>query len=167
MNPLAGVKAYGDAAWPCKAADELAEALIPVGERRRVKRGDRLFSSGDTAEGIYLIVKGTARATLPSELGGELVCQVAGAGSVLGLPSALCSKRFQFDVEALEPLEAVFLPTAPVNEILRQRPDLCLQAMGLMCDELKALKQRCDQMNLCRKQECCLHGQCKLVGIRQ
>jgi CRP/FNR family transcriptional regulator len=139
----------------------LSQALTAAGESRRLEAGERVFSSGDAAEGVYLIVKGTARATLPGEAGDELVCRTAGAGSVLGLPSALCSRHYQFDVEALEALEAVFLPTGTMNEILRQQPELCMQVMNMMCDELAALKQTRDHMKSCAKEACSLYGQCR------
>jgi CRP-like cAMP-binding protein len=142
-------------------ADELAQALTPAGESRRLGCGERLFSFGDAAEGVYLIMRGTARATLPGEAGDELVCRTAGAGSVLGLPSALCAGRYQFDVEAIEAVEAVFLPTGRVNEILRQRPELCMQVMNMMCDELAALKLTGDHMKSCTRESCSLYGQCR------
>jgi CRP-like cAMP-binding protein len=161
MNAALRVDGSGDAAWPYRVAEELARVLTPAGESRRLERGERLFSFGDAAEGVYLIVKGTARASLPGEAGGELVCSTAGAGSVLGLPSALCASRYQFDVEALETLEAVFLPSGTVNEILRQRPELCMQVMSMMCDELTALKQTSDHMSKCTNESCSLYGQCR------
>jgi CRP-like cAMP-binding protein len=105
-------------------------------------------------------VKGAARASIAAETGRELVCRMAEPGAVLGLPSALCATSYQFDVEALEGLEAVFLPTESVNEILRQRPELCMQAMQMMCDELNALKQTRDHLQNCGKHSCSLHGAC-------
>src|ERR1700694_4010908 len=129
MDSLLPAKACGDTAWPYQLADEMARALAPAGETRRLQCGERLFSFGDAAEGVYLITQGTARATLPGEAGGELVGRTAGAGAVLGLPSALCSTHYQFDVEALEVVEAVFLTTNTVNEILLRQPELCMQVM--------------------------------------
>ncbi len=161
MDPLLPVKGCGDATWPYQLADEMARALTPAGEIRRLKCGERLFSFGDAADGVYLIMKGTARATLPGEAGGELVGHTAGAGSVVGLPSALCATHYQFNVEALEAVEAVFLPTNRVNEILRQQPELCMQVMNMMCDELNGLKQTRDHMRSCAKESCSLHGQCR------
>jgi CRP/FNR family transcriptional regulator len=161
MNSLPGANGCGDAAWPYRAAEELARALSAEGERRRLESGERLFSFGDAAEGVYLIAKGTARATLGNAPAGELGCRVVGAGSVLGLPSALCSTRYQFDVEAVEAVEAVFLPTATVNEILRRQPELCMQVMGMMCDELTALKQTHDHMKNCTRESCSLLEQCR------
>jgi CRP-like cAMP-binding protein len=79
---------------------------------------------------------------------------------VLGLPSALCAKSYQFDVEAVEAVEAVYLPTESVNEILRQKPELGMQAMSMMCDELSALRQTTDHMRSCGQRSCSLHGSC-------
>jgi CRP-like cAMP-binding protein len=139
----------------------LMQALAPAGEKRTVKRGARLFSFGDAAEGAYLIVSGTARASLAGEEGRELVCRTAGPGAVLGLPSALCATQYHFDVEALETVEAVFLRTETVNDILRQHPELCMQVMGMMCGELDALKQTTDHMRSCGKRSCSLQSTCR------
>jgi len=149
-----------DAASPYQAADELAQALAGAGKAQNSGRGDRLFSFGEAAEGVYLIVKGTARASLPGEPGRELVSRTAGPGSVLGLPSALCATRYQFDVVAVDAVEAVFVETAAVNEILRRRPELCMKVMNMMCNELSALRQTCDHMRNCAKESCSLHGSC-------
>lgn len=159
MN-LLQVTSCRNTASPFQAADELVQALAPVGEKQTVEQGGRIFSFGDAADGVYLIVKGTARAALPGEPGQELVCRTVGPGSLLGVPSALCANSYQFDVEALETVEAVYLPTESVNEILRQQPALCMSVMNMMCDELSTLRQRCDHMRSCAKRSCSLHQSC-------
>jgi CRP/FNR family transcriptional regulator len=147
-------------ATPYQAADDLVRALALAGEKQTVERGDRLFSFGEEAKGVYLIVRGTARAALSGVPGRELMCRTAGPGSVLGLPSALCANSYQFDVEAIEELEAVFLPTESVNEILREKPELCMQVMNMMCDELSTLRQTTEHMRNCTQHSCLLHGRC-------
>jgi CRP-like cAMP-binding protein len=149
-----------------RADEELVRALAPAGQTRTVERDGRLFSSGDAAQGVYLILKGTARATLAGEER-ELMCRTAGPGSVLGLPSALCSNRYQLDVQALETVEAVFLDTGTVNQILRGQPELCMRAMRMMCAELEALRQTREHMQSCGKESCALHEQCsRAAGLQ-
>ena len=160
MNPILQVSSQKEATSPFQAADELVRALAPAGEKQNVERGDRIFSFDDAAEGVYLILSGLVRASLPGVQGRELVSRTAGPGSVLGLPSALCSKNYQFDVEALEPVEALFLPTASLNEVLRQHPELCMQVMSMMCDELSTLRQTRDHRQGCGKRTCSLHERC-------
>lgn len=142
------------------AAAELAQALLPAGRMLKLERGERLFSCGDAAQGLYVIATGSARAWLPGNAGNQLMCRTAQAGSVLGMPAALCSHRYQFNAEALETLEAAFLETAVVNKILRQKPALCMQAMNMMCDELETLKLTTERMRNCGNAGCSLHTCC-------
>ena len=145
---------------PYQAAEELVRALAGAGEMQRIGRGERLFSSGEEARGVYLIVQGTARASLFGVPGRELMCRTAGAGLVLGLASALCANHYQFDAEAVEEVKAVFLPAGAVNDLLRQRPELCMQVVNMMCGELSALRQTTEHMRNCVQQSCLLHGRC-------
>jgi len=135
-------------------------ALAAAGQMRRVAKGARLFSFGETAGGVFLILKGAARAAMRGEPGRELVCHIAGPGSVMGLSSALCATRYQFDVEALETVEAIYLGTETVNEILRQHSEICMRVMNMMCDELTSLRQTREHMQSCGKQSCSLHHSC-------
>jgi len=164
LNSITEITCGGDAAWAQPAPEELARAMAGAGRRLRVEGGKRLFSFGEAAEGVYLILTGRARAALPGEPGRELVCLTAGPGSLLGLPSALCSKSYQFDVEALEALEAAYLPVEEVNELLRQHPELCMKVMSMMCDELSTLRQTRDHLSRCTNRECGLHGACMKAG---
>ena len=56
-------------------------------------------------------------------------------------------------MQALETVEAVFLETGTVNEILRGQPELCMRAMRMMCDELEALRQTREHMQSCDEAE--------------
>jgi CRP/FNR family transcriptional regulator len=166
VKPLLQTSGCSDAS-AYRAADELVQALTPAGTKQSVKRGERIFSFGDEAKGVYLIESGTVRASLPGAPGRELVSHKAGPGSVLGLPSALCANSYQFDVEAIEAVEAVFLPTGTVNEILRQQPALGMQVMNMMCDELSALRQTTEHMRNCVQHSCSLYGRCTRSSAKQ
>lgn len=162
MNPL--IEAGGDAGWAQPAPEELARALGTAGELRQVSGGKRVFSCGEAAAGVYLILKGRARAVLPGPER-ELMCLTAGAGAVLGLHSALCAKNYQFDVEAMEALEAQYVPVEQVQELLRPRPDLGMQVMNMMCNELSALKVTREHLSKCTNGACALFGCCTKPGM--
>jgi CRP-like cAMP-binding protein len=166
MNPSSSIRSKsetapcGETAWPLQAPDELVRALASAGQMRRVTKGARLFSFGEAASGVFLILKGAVRASLQGEPGDELLCHIAGPGAVLGLSSALCATRYQFDVEALETVEAIHLGTEAVNDILRQHPEICMRVMNMMCDELTSLRQTRKHMQSCGKRSCSLHRSC-------
>jgi CRP-like cAMP-binding protein len=150
----------GQGAWAQPAPPELAKALTKAGQRRQWDTGQRLFGFGEHAEGVFLILLGKAHAVLPGGAGKELMRLTAGPGSLLGLPSALCSKSYQFDVVALEPVEAAYLPVEEVNRLLRERPELGMQAMTIMCAEMDTLHQTREHLRRCQNSACGLHGYC-------
>lgn len=152
-------------ATACYQTDkELAAILAPAGQLRRLEAGATLFSVGAPATGMYLILKGTAQARLTVE-SHEVMCRVAGASAILGLSSAMCSGHYKFDARALEPLEAVLLETASVNQILRGNPELGLRLMNLMCDEMDALRQTRDHMRNCQRPSCGLFEACSRASL--
>ncbi len=160
MSPLCKIDFEGGAAWAQQAPVELAGALAAAGEKRLFASGRRLFSFGEAAGGVFLILKGRARAVLAGEPGRELLSLTTGPGSLLGVPSALCAKNYQFDVQAVETLEAVYLPAEQLNELLRLRPELGIQVMSMMCEELSALGRTREHLSRCQNKECGLHGYC-------
>ena len=169
MNPLAELfpqpPECGAAVWPVRASGELERLLANEGETCSLGRDSKLFSAGDEARGIFLVTRGTARASLKDEPGRELTACMAGPGSVLGLPSAMCSKSYQIDVVAVEPLEVAFLTADDFNRIMRARPELCMKAMELMCDELAVLKQTREHMKRCANESCALYCSCHQEAV--
>lgn len=160
LSPLCKIDSDDGAAWAQQAPAELAGALAAAGEKRLFAGGRRLFSFGEAAGGVFLVLKGTARAVLAGGQGRKLLSLTAGPGSLLGVPSALCAKSYQFDVECVEALEAAYLPVAQLNELLRLRPELGMQVMSMMCEELSALGRTREHLSRCQNKECGLHGYC-------
>lgn len=160
-------KIDGDSAgWAQTAPEELRKALVAAGEKRHVQGGSRLFSFGETAEGVFLIVEGRTRAVLPGGAGAELASWTAGPGALLGVPSALCAKSYQLDVDSLEQVEAVYLPVSQLNELLRQRPELGMQVMNMMCAEMSALGKTREHLSRCTNRDCGLYCQCQQAAAQ-
>ena len=160
LNPLCEIHSSSEGAWAQRAPEELAAALVAAGEKRELESGQRLFSCGETAGGVFLILKGRARAVLPGAEGRELMALTAGPGAVLGIPAALCSKKYQFDVDALERLELAYLPQEQLNSLLLEHPELGMLVMTMMCNEMSALRQTREHLSRCQNQQCGLHGYC-------
>jgi CRP-like cAMP-binding protein len=148
---------------PFQAPPELAAAISAIATSRSVKAGERVFSASAPASGVYLVTGGTVRAYLPAEDGRELVCRMLPAGSLLGLPAAMCAKTYQFTAEATEDVSVGFLENTAFNELLRGAPELCMLVVGMMSDELKQIQQTHEHMRNCTNTACSLHGACQRV----
>lgn len=145
---------------PFQAPASLASALEPIAQSIAAQPGDCVMTAGTPADGLYLVTSGTVRAHLPAEDGRGLVCRILGPGSLLGLPAAMCAKSYQFTAEAVDHVSLRFVETAAFNEMLRQHPELCMQVLGMMGDELNQLRQTQEHMMSCTKMDCALHGAC-------
>lgn len=102
------------------------------------------------------------RAYLNTGDGREVVNRILGPGALLGVPAAMCSKQYAFSVESLDDSTLVgFVETSALNDFLRNRPDLCMQVVLMMSDELIELRQSRDHMKSCNHTECSLYESCR------
>jgi len=145
---------------PFLAPPELSAAVRAVASPLLVEPGETVFTAESPATGVYLVTAGTVRAYMLAEDGRELICRTLSAGSVLGLPAAMCSKTYQFTVEAVGSVSLSFVETAVLNEMLRGNTALCMLVVGMMSDELTEIHQTHEHMRNCTNTSCSLHGVC-------
>lgn len=154
----------GPVAQPCRtpfqAPPALQSALSEVASDLTFGPGQRLFSANAPARGIYLVRSGAVRAYLASGEGREIVNRVLGPGALLGVPAAMCAKSYQFTGEAITEARIGFVAISTFNDFLRTRPDLCMQVVTMMSDELVELRQTRDHMVNCTHNDCSLHASC-------
>lgn len=158
------ISELGPMAQPCRtpfqAPPVLQTALSEVASELTFGSGQRLFTANAPATGIYLVRSGAVRAYLTSGEGHEVVNRVLGPGALLGVPAAMCAKSYQFTGEAVTETRVGFVAISTFNEFLRMRPDLCMQVVTMMSDELVELRQTRDHMVSCTHTDCSLHASC-------
>jgi CRP-like cAMP-binding protein len=145
---------------PFQVPPELAAAICAVASSIIVGPGETVFAAESPATGVYLVTAGSVRAYLPAEDGRELICRTLSAGSLVGLPAAMCAKTYQFTVEALDRVTLSYVETDAFNELLRGNTDLCMLVVGMMSDELAQIRQTHEHMRNCTNTECSLNGAC-------
>jgi CRP-like cAMP-binding protein len=143
-----------------QAPKALFAALNAIAADLHARVGDHIFREGTPCTGVYLLRTGSVRATSQHKDGRDIVNRVLGPGAVLGLPSAMCSRAFQFSTQAIEPAEVGFIETKILNDFLRDSPILCMEVVGMMSDELIELRETRDHMKNCSNTSCSLHGSC-------
>lgn len=143
-----------------QASPELFAALDAIASALHADDGDCVFGEGVLCTGVYLLRSGSVRAYSAHKNGREIVNRVVGPGAILGFPAAMCARQLQYTAKALEPVEIGFIETRVLNDFLRTRPDLCMQVVGMMSDELIELRETRDHMKNCTNTSCSLHGSC-------
>lgn len=143
-----------------KASNALVNGLNTIASTIEAKPGAVLFTEGAPANGVYLVRRGQVRASLQAANGEEVLCRIVDTGTLLGVPATMCAKTYQFTAVALTDVEIGFVSAEQLNEFLRTRPEICMQVVGMMSDEILGLREATDQMKTCHRITCLLNSAC-------
>jgi CRP/FNR family transcriptional regulator len=91
--------------------------------RRRVRRGESLFASGDEFKSVYAIHSGFFKTTVLNDDGREQVTGFCMPGELLGM-DGIGSGRYHGNAVALEDCEVCVLPFSLIEELGREIPAL-------------------------------------------
>ena len=116
-------------------AEDLARVENVVYARRRVRRGDTLFSAGATFGAVYAIRSGFFKTSLVDGDGREQVTGFYMGGELMGL-DGLGSGSYNGTAVALEDSEVCVLPYALVEEMAREIPALARHLHTVLAREI-------------------------------
>jgi CRP-like cAMP-binding protein len=119
--------------------------------------GALLFSQGDVADRVFILVTGRVKLFSASPGGLETILQVFGPGDFFGLPAMLGPGRYPVSGETAAPSRLIVLSRATVVAWLAATPDQVPSVLALlgrryerMLDSLAALKVLSPRARLCR-----------------
>jgi CRP/FNR family transcriptional regulator len=115
--------------------EELARVENVVYARRRLKRGDTLFTAGADFSAIYAIRSGFFKTSQVDAEGREQVTGFSMGGELMGL-EGLGAGAYQGTAVALEDSEVCILPYALVEEMAREIPALQRQLHAVLSREI-------------------------------
>ena len=125
--------------WPNRQETALIQALESIGSQIAVCPGDKVLTEGEPGTGIYILRSGSARVSMESQDGNIIELRTLEAGSFFGLSCTLSCDHCCYTVEAGVPSEITFVPGQSAQELLRSRPDLCLQVIQLLGQEMSSI----------------------------
>jgi CRP-like cAMP-binding protein len=113
--------------------------LESIGSQVAFSPGDRVFTEGEPGKGVYILRSGSARVSMESHDGHIIELRTLQPGSFIGLSSTLSCDHCCYTVETGELSEFIFVPAPHARELLRLRPDLCLQVIQLLGQEMSSI----------------------------
>ncbi|MDH4094982.1 MAG: fumarate/nitrate reduction transcriptional regulator Fnr [Betaproteobacteria bacterium] len=115
-------------------AEDLARVENLVYARRRVKRGDALFTAGGEFGAVYSVRSGFFKTSVLDNDGREQVTGFFMGGELLGLEGI--SGRYHASATALEDSEVCVLPYALIEQLSREVPALQRQLHAVLAREI-------------------------------
>jgi CRP/FNR family transcriptional regulator len=91
-----------------------------------------LFVEGQEARGVFVLCHGRVKLSTNSPDGKCIIVRTAEAGELVGLPGTISGKPYELTAEAMEPLEANFIPRAAFLQFLREHGEASLRVADIL-----------------------------------
>ena len=114
---------------------ELAKKIT----HHKFRRGTIIFNKGDTLTGVFLVVSGQIKLTIPSCQGHDKVIDVIEPGNSFGEPSLFIDQPSPIMAEAITHSEVFLIPKAEVLQITHTHPEFTFHVLGKMCRQTISL----------------------------
>ena len=125
---------------------ELVEELKPLGHELTCVKGTVLFREGDPAKGVYIVLVGHASLTI-TENGDTVLARSSGPGSLLGLPGTFLHGVYQLTATIDQDSRLIFVEGEKVLDFLRQRTDMGMIVLNILCTEVSRMPNQPAQIN--------------------
>ena len=97
-----------------------------------------LFVEGQQPRGVFVLCNGRVKLSTASAEGKSIIARIAEAGEIVGLVSTLTGKEYELTAEALEPLQANFIPREAFMQFLRENGEAAVRVAELLSNIYRA-----------------------------
>lgn len=132
MDTDVRLEGFGAALIPDEVDD-----LLQRGVRRTFRRGAFLMTEGEASDHVIVLLGGRAKISSYTAEGKEVVLAVRGPGDLLGELSAFDGEPRLATVSALEPIEALIIPSERFTRFLEDHPRLAILLLQNMTRRLR------------------------------
>jgi CRP/FNR family transcriptional regulator, dissimilatory nitrate respiration regulator len=122
--------------------------IAAVAEKRDFEPGAEVFSEGDPAQGLYVLVTGRVKIFKLSAQGREQILNVLGPGQTLGEAVVFAGTAFPAHAEALQPVQTLYLPRPKFVALLSREPRIALGLLSVMARRLQYFARMVDELSL-------------------
>lgn len=126
------------------------EALLRLGTEVTYRSRQLLLRQGEDYQHALLVVSGSVKVVVHSEIGKDLLVAVRGRGELLGEMTALHRQRRAASVVASGPTAVRVIRGGELAEFLERHGEACLALAGVLSDRLRLLHERWVEMITCR-----------------
>lgn len=116
-------------------AEEMHKLDAVVSSRRRVKRGEALFSAGERFSALFAVRSGFFKTRITTQDGRDQVTGFQMTGEIIGL-DGIVSDQHTCDAVALEDAEVCVMPFAQLEELSREFTSLQHHVHKIMSREI-------------------------------
>lgn len=140
------------ALWECALFSELDEqgmrALASRVSFRTYDKGEILFHTGETADGMHLVVDGLIKVYRLGPDGREQVIHLFSSGEPVGEVAMFAGTSFPASAMAMSPARTLFLPREAFLQTAREDLDFPMRLLAVLSGRLRRLVDLIDALSL-------------------
>jgi len=128
-------------------APEARSRLLAAGRPRRLARRAILFSAGEDAAALYLLVSGRLKLLRSSAEGQEVIVRFVGPGELLGAVAALPEGRYPATAEVVDDAELAAWTREALAPVLARHPELATALLGIVTRRMGEVQGRLQELS--------------------
>ena len=132
----------------CDLSPKALQGLEVISAAATYPKGAVLFVEGQEPRGVFVLCNGRVKLSTGSADGRSLILRIADAGEIIGLPGTLSNKSYEATAEAIEPLQANFIPREAFLEFLRVHGEAALRVAEMLSEICHATYQEVRYLGL-------------------
>jgi CRP/FNR family transcriptional regulator, cyclic AMP receptor protein len=118
--------------------DRLASCIV----EKSVRRGALIFAKDDPGSSLFAIRKGTAKMTVPSADGHEVVVNLVTEGDIFGEIALLDGRPRTADAVAISDCEMFVIERRDFLPLVREEPEIAIKLIEIPCGRLRQTTQQ-------------------------
>jgi CRP/FNR family transcriptional regulator, cyclic AMP receptor protein len=127
-RPLVKERTFSDLPRPVLAA------LDAVSSPASYSKEEIIFVEGQEPTGVFVLRDGRLKLSTNSADGKSIMVRIAEPGEPVGLPGVISGKPYELTAEALEPVEANFIPRDAFLQFLREHGEATLRVAEILSE---------------------------------
>ena len=118
---------------------QLLEPIVEQSSVQSLQRGDMLFSEGDEANDLYIVLEGRVAIANRSFDGRESVVALMESGDLFGEMPLFRPDGRSADARVLENSSVVVIPYVPVKSLYQEHPEMLWKIVDMLAERLKVM----------------------------
>ncbi len=120
-----------------KVSARLKKSLLDAGTVETYAAKHRLFHLDQEAAGVYLVMKGKVRLSLPDL---PKLDRVFPAGSLLGLPATFTGHAYSLEATSVTDAEVLHVDRQTFLDLMATQPEFCREAADILSREVSFIQ---------------------------
>ena len=124
------------------------QELLGRGGTRSFVAEQILFTQGDPARGLYVVLRGRVKVFKTSAKGREQTLMIMGPGEPVGEVAVLSGEAYPASAEALEEGEAFYVPRQAFLDLVTKEPEVAMRLLAALSARLRSFASLIEDLSL-------------------